>query len=266
MDHVSHFVTTDDGRRLHVVSSPHGVVPLVASNSIGTDLSLFDRQADAFANHSVWRYDTRGHGRSDVPVGDYSIDRLGRDLLAVIDATGADRADLCGVSIGGVTALWVAINAQHRVRRLVLANTAARIGDATLWDERIRMVRATGLAPLTEPSMTRWFTSDFRAASPVFVKHFADVLTGMSADGYAGCCAALRDTDLRDATRQVSCPTLVVAGRQDMATTPALGRWVADTIAGARFVELDAAHLSNVERADEFNRITSAFLSEDGNG
>jgi 3-oxoadipate enol-lactonase len=261
------FVLTDDGCRLNVASGAPGRLPIVLSNSLGTDLSLWDAQVDAFARHnSVWRYDTRGHGKSDAPAGDYSIDRLGRDLLSVIDRTSAARVDLCGVSIGGLTALWVAINAPRRVRRVVLANTAARIGDTALWTERSCLVRAKGLSVIADASLGRWFTADFCQRHPDVSAHFRAVIARTAVDGYIGCCAALRDADLRDDAKQVKCRTLVVTGRCDVATPPALGRSLADTIPGARLIELEAAHLSNVERPEEFTAAVSGFVCEEQHG
>lgn len=249
------FVTTDDGCRLHVVPGAEGKIPIVLSNSLGTDVELWDLQATPFADHySVWRYDTRGHGQSDAPSGDYSIDRLGADLIAVIDATGSDRVDLCGISIGGVTALWVALREPQRVRRLILANTAAKIGHLELWTERIRVARTDGMAPLAEASMGRWFTEGYRARTPEIVARFQATVAATSVDGYTGCCAALRDADLRSQAANVTSPTLVIAGKHDIATPPQAGRWLAEQIRGARFVELDAAHISNVECAAEFTQ------------
>src|ERR1044071_9471928 len=156
------FVTTDDGCRLHVVAGSPGKTPIVLSNSLGTDVGLWDLQVVPFAAHySVWRYETRGHGLSDAPAGDYSIDPLGAGLIAVIAATGSDRVDLCGISIGGMTALWVALHAPDRVRRLILANTAAKIGHLELWTERIRVAQTEGMAPLADASMGRWFTEAY---------------------------------------------------------------------------------------------------------
>lgn len=254
------FVSTDDGCRLNVIPGPPGSVPMVLSNSLGTDHSLWDFQMPAFSRQrQVWRYDTRGHGDSDKPQGDYSIERLGKDLVAIIDATGAGRVDLCGVSIGGLTALWVALNAPERVRRIVLANTAAQIGDVSMWSARLTTVRTEGLGALADATMARWFTPEFRAARPEVVARFHTTSAHADVAGYAGCCAALRDADLRDMVSQVTCPALIVTGRHDPATPPAQGRWLAEQITGARLVELEAAHLSNVERAEEFNAAVLKF-------
>ena len=254
-------ITTDDGVGLHAIGTRGQDVPIVFSNSLGTDVGLWDAQMDDFTDRSVWRYDTRGHGKSDAPAGEYSIERLGHDLLAIIDATGAPHADLCGLSIGGITALWVAVHAPHRVRRLVLSNTAAKIGDVTMWNDRIAAARANGLAPLAEASMGRWFTDAFRLREPAVVARFRSTFERVSINGYTGCCAALRDADLRAQASRVSCPTLVVAGRRDPATPPELGRWLAGAIGGAQFVEVDSAHLSNVECAREFTSAVKGFLN-----
>lgn len=256
-------VTTDDGVRLNVIERAGRETPLVLSNSLATDVSLWDPQADAFAGRALWRYDTRGHGRSDALPGDYSIERLGNDLLAVIEATGAPQVDLCGVSIGGMTALWVAIHAPGRVRRLVLANTAARIGDVTMWNERIAAARAHGLGPLADASMLRWFTEAFRRREPGVIARHRAVFERTSVDGYVGCCAALRDADLRASAPRVACPTLIVAGLHDPATPAELGHWLAATIPGAQIAELDAAHLSNVECAAEFTDAVERFLTHE---
>ena len=258
------FVTTDDGVRLHAIAGTQDGVPLVLSNSLGTDTGLWTAQADALAeSRSVWRYDTRGHGQSDAPAAEYSLDRLGMDLLAVIDATGAERADVCGISIGGITALWAAIHAPHRIRRVILANTAARIGNDALWAERIRGARTGGMGVLADASMVRWLTEGFRARHPDVVSRLRKTFAATSVDGYVGCCAALRDADLRPVAGKVACPTLVVTGRHDPSTPPADGRWLGDQIRGARVVNLDAAHLSNVERAEEFNAAVRDVITAD---
>jgi len=258
--------TTDDGCRLaYDVSGPATAPVLVLSNSLGTDRTLWEPQVSAFARtHHVVRYDTRGHGASDAPAGDYDLARLGRDVLSLLDGLGVARADVCGISIGGLTALWLAVHAADRVDRLVLANTAARIGSPSLWLERMQSVRADGLAALAGPTMARWFTAGFRAASPETIARLTATLTAISPTGYLGGCAALRDADLTALVPRVSSPCLVVTGRHDVATPPDAGVWLAASIPGARLVEFDAAHLSNLECAAAFTEVVSAFLSRRG--
>jgi 3-oxoadipate enol-lactonase len=259
-------IVAQDGCRLSVVvDGPASGPPLVLSNSLGTDLRLWDPQlARLAASRLVLRYDMRGHGASDVPAGDYSIDRLGQDVLAIMDGSGIDRASLAGISIGGIVSLWVAGHAPDRVDCLVLANTAARIGTEDLWHERVRVVRTDGMAALADATMARWFTPAFRQRQPDTVALFRGMVAGTSPDGYVGCCAALRDADLRPLAATLRAKTLVVSGAHDVATPPVAGRWLADTIPGATFVEMDSAHLSNVECADAFTEAMVRLL--DGNG
>jgi 3-oxoadipate enol-lactonase len=257
--------TTDDGCRLaYEVLGPAQAPVVVLSNSLGTDRTLWDPQIEALtAQFRVLRYDTRGHGASEAPPGDYTVERLGRDVVSLLDAEGVARASVCGVSIGGLTALWLGIHVPDRIDRLVLANTAARIGSRELWDERTRLVRTEGLAALADATMARWFTAAFREAAPATIEGIRSTFLRVSPAGYLGCCAALRDADLRDSADQVQAPTLVVAGRHDVATPPEAGAWLAATIPGARLVELDAAHLSNLECAAAFTAAVLDFLPAD---
>lgn len=253
---------TDDGCRLAFrVDGPADAPLLVLSNSLGTDHSLWAPQVDGLvARHRVLRYDTRGHGASAAPVGDYSIERLGHDVVSLLDAVGEARAHVAGISIGGLTALWLGIHAPTRIDRLVLANTAARIGTRELWEERRRVAMSEGLDGLADAAMGRWFTVGFREARPDTIDAMRDTFRRGSAAGYAGCCAAIRDADLRALAALVSAPTLVVIGRQDPATPAEDGRSLAQAIPGAALVELDAAHLSNVECATVFTAAVEGFL------
>jgi 3-oxoadipate enol-lactonase len=261
-------VTADDGCRLFVVNDGDATcAPLILLNSLGTDVGLWDAQIGDFASHfHVWRYDTRGHGRSDVAAGDYTIERLGRDVLALMDHADIVRAHLCGISIGGLTALWIATHAPDRVDRVVLANTAARIGHVPMWNERIALVRGEGVAALADATMARWFSAAFRARAPHIVERIRRTFVSIDSTGYVGCCAALRDADLRSDAPRTAAPTLVVTGTDDPATPPADGRWLSEHIAGAQQVELLAAHLSNVECAADFNHAVLAFLGAKTHG
>jgi 3-oxoadipate enol-lactonase len=257
--------TTDDGCRLaYALSGPEAAPPLVLSNSLGTDRGLWAGQIAAFSRrHRVLAYDTRGHGGSDAPSGDYALDRLGRDVVSLMDDARIAHADIAGVSIGGITALWLGVHAPGRVRRVVLANTAARIGSVPFWSERMRLVSAEGVAAVADVTMERWFTPALRRADPATVATMRATLLAVPVAGYLGCCTALRDADLRGEAARVVARTLVVTGAQDIATPPAAGAWLASTIAGARLVEFDAAHLANVECAAEFTDAVLAFLDAD---
>jgi 3-oxoadipate enol-lactonase len=254
---------TDDGCGLaYSVTGPEDGPALVLSNSLGTDRGLWDDQIQVFTRRfRVLVYDTRGHGASDVPAGDYTLERLGRDVLGLMDHEGMTRAQLAGISIGGLTALWLGVHAPDRVRRLVLANTAARIGSIASWEERRRTVEIGGMGALADATMQRWFTAAFRETQPARVARIRATFNATSPVGYLGCCAALRDADLRADAAGVRAPSLVVTGTHDPATPPADGAWLAATIPGAQLVELDAAHLSNLERAEAFTEALLRFLT-----
>lgn len=240
---------------------------LLFSNSLGTTGALWQPQLDALSPlFRLIRYDTRGHGASDAPRGAYTIDDLGLDALAILDAAGATAAHICGLSLGGLTGMWLGVHARNRVRSLVLSNTAARIGSARIWQERIELVKTSGVAPLADASMGRWFTDSFRAAHPDVVARYHQMLVSCPADGYASCCAALRDADLRTAIGKIAAPTLVIAGTHDPVTPPADADVIRARIRGARVFVLDAAHLSNVEQADAFNESVIAFITQHEEG
>jgi 3-oxoadipate enol-lactonase len=167
---------------------------------------------------------------------------------------------VAGVSLGGLVAMWLAIHAPARVGRIVLANTAARIGTREYWQERARQVRADGFAAIASTAPPRWFTERFCRSHPGIVTTFQAMLLGCSRDGYIGCCAALRDADLRDDLSRIAAGTLVVTGTFDPVCPPADAQFLRDNIPGARYLELDAAHFANVERAGEFGEIVGKFL------
>ncbi len=254
------------GVRLHYrVDGPAGGPALLLSNSLGTTLELWDPVLPALAErYRVIRYDQRGHGRSDGPEGDYDLSTLGRDALAVLDAAGAERAPVAGISLGGQTALWLGIHAPARVARLVLANTGAAIGTAALWNARIETVRSAGMAAIVEGLLGRWFTPAFHRERPDLLARFRTMIESCPVAGYVGCSAAVRDADLRADLGRVTAPSLVIVGTADVATPPALGEALRDGVPDARLVALDAAHLSNVERADEFARALTDFLHHSG--
>jgi len=235
---------------------------LVLSNSLGTNYEMWAPQMDAYAScFRVLRYDSRGHGQSAVTAGPYTIERLGRDVVALLDALDIDQAHFCGLSKGGMVGMWLGVNAPRRIDRLVLCNTAAKIGTAELWNARIDAVRRGGMAAVADVVLERWFTEGFRAREPMAVARVRQMLLDTPPEGYVACCAAVRDMDQRAAIAQVSRPTLVVAGTHDGATPPAETRRVADAVPGARYVELDASHLSNVEQASRFTEAVLGFLT-----
>ena len=235
---------------------------LVLSHSVGTSLQMWRPQIEALKSRvRILRYDTRGHGSSGVPAGEYAVDDLGRDLVALLDHLELSRVSLCGLSLGGLVAMWMGIHAKDRLERLVLANTAANLGPPENWQARIDLVREQGTVALAEVAPTRWFTEAFRRNQPEEVKDMVDILLATDPVGYMGCCAAIRDADFRPAIAGIDLPALVIGGTSDPATTIETARYLADHIRGAELVEIDASHLSNIEQAETFNRALEGFLN-----
>lgn len=243
------------------LSGGPGLPVLVMSHSLGVDLTMWEPQLSALAPHvRLLRYDTRGHGGSSIPDGPYTAADLGGDVLGLLNALGFQKASFCGLSMGGVVGQWLGINAHDRIERLVLADTAAKIGTVETWNGRIETVQRDGLNSIIPGTLERWFTAPFRAAEPETIARTAALQRATNPKGYAACCAAIRDADFRSSLSQIGVPTLVITGSDDPVTPPADGRFLADSIAGSRYVELAAAHLSNVEAAGEFNEALLTFL------
>jgi 3-oxoadipate enol-lactonase len=249
----------------HELSGPVDAPVLVLSGSLGTDMTMWDPQVGPLsARFRLLRYDQRGHGRSPVPPGPYSIAELGEDLLALLDRLEIERASLCGLSIGGMTAMWVAARAPERVRRLALLCTSAQLGPESMWHERAETVRTQGLEAIAQAGLERWFTEGFRREQPETVARLRASLCATPPEGYAGCCEAIAEMDLRGDLPSIAAPTLVIAGAEDPATPPAHGRLIAEAIPGAKFELVSpAAHLANLERAERVTELIVPFLSEE---
>jgi 3-oxoadipate enol-lactonase len=257
-------MTTGDGCRIaYRVDGPATGPVLLLSHSLGTTMDMWAPQIEAFSqNYRVLRYDSRGHGASDAPVGAYSMDRLGRDVIELLDELGIASVSFSGLSLGGMVGQWLAWRAPERIERLVIANSSSYLGPPRDWDARIAMVRADGMAALVGPVLQRWFTPAFREAHEQAIAPIRAMLLETDAQGYAGCCAAIRDMDQRRLGALISAPTLVIGGESDPATSPDHATRLASAIPGARLAMLEAAHLSNVEQAVPFNVLVASFLTE----
>lgn len=208
----------------------------------------------------IIRYDTRGHGTSSAPSGAYSIAELGRDVLGLLDALGLDSDDWCGLSMGGMTGMSLAVNAPRRLKRIVLADTSTHMPPPEQWNDRIRKVMNEGMASIEQAVLDRWFTPEFQARAPEAVAKVRAMIRATPPQGYAGCCAAIRDMDQRETIRGVRAPVLVIAGARDPATLPDHAQLIHQRIAGSKLVSLDAAHLSNIEQAEAFTEAVVDFL------
>ena len=257
----SAFVTMGDGCRLSYCFDGDPRAPvLLLSNSLGTTMDMWAYQVPHFAKRfRVLRYDSRGHGRSDAPVGSYSVDRLGRDVVELLDQLEVPRITFVGLSKGGMIGQWLGWRLAERVERLVLANTSAYMGPSEAWDRRIRTVSEHGMNAISDSIIERWFRPAFRSHEKVALVR--DMLLNTPAHGYIGCCAAIRDMDHRQLVALVEAPTLVIAGSDDPATPLDHALLMVDRIKRAELVVLEAAHLSNIEQADEFSKAVLNFCA-----
>ena len=248
--------------RYRLDGPPAGPV-LVLSNSLGTTLDMWEPQVPRLSGFfRLLRYDTRGHGRSSTPPAPYSVADLGQDLVDLLDALGIGQAAVCGLSLGGMAAMWAAAHRPERVRSLVLACTAPELGPADGWHERAAAVRRDGTGALAATLHERWFPPEVRAARPDLLQAVTAMLESCDDEGYAGCCEAIAGMDLRPDLERITAPTLVVAGAVDPVTPPATGLALAGAIGGAGLQVLaGASHLANLARPEPFTEAVVAHCS-----
>jgi 3-oxoadipate enol-lactonase len=244
-----------------------GAPVVVLSHSLGTDVTMWDPQVPALAERfRVLRYDTRGHGRTAVTPGPYSIAGLAKDVLDLLDGLDVSRAHFCGLSMGGLIGMWLGAHAHERLGRLVLSSTGAKIGSAESWNQRIQTVQAQGMAGISSSVVERWFSAELRSRAPQVAMRAKALLEATPPKGYAACAAAIRDADERDDLRAIPVPTLVISGGRDPATPPADGRLLTESITSAEYLELPAAHLSNLEAPEAFTTAVVGFLTRERRG
>jgi 3-oxoadipate enol-lactonase len=246
----------------HVVDGREDAPALVLSNSLGTTLAVWDRQIPALApSFRVVRYDLRGHGSSPVPPGPYDIEDLGADVLGLLDRLGLNRAHLCGLSIGGMIAMWLAANAPDRVDRLVVCCSSPRFEPADMWRGRAATVRAKGSTAVADTVVARWFTPGFAARSPRLIARMRAMIAGTPSEGYASCCDLLERTDLFAILPAIQAPTLAIAGADDPVAPPSKADLIAGAIPDCRVTVVEpAAHLANVERPDAVSALILEHL------
>jgi 3-oxoadipate enol-lactonase len=252
-----------DGAELaYRVDGPEDAPPLVLINSLGTDYGVWAAQVAALRHRlKIVRYDIRGHGHSGVSATAVTIEHLADDLLALLDHLHIARTYLCGLSLGGVIAQWLAIHHPERVSRAVFANTAARIGSVDSWSARIELVQQGGMAAVRELILSRFFSPTFRAHHPEVTGTFGAMIEATNPLGYVAACAALRDADLRPLLSSIRVPSLIVVGELDQSTPPSQSEELYAAIGGSELVVLpEASHLSNVEQPEAFNTRLLRFL------
>jgi 3-oxoadipate enol-lactonase len=254
------FLNTENTRIFYRLEGRAELPVLALSHSLGCDHAMWDPQMTGLLAHfCVLRYDTRGHGASGVPAGDYSMEQLGRDVLSLADALKIEKFAFCGLSMGGAIGQWVAVRAPQRLSRLVLANTSPKFGTDELWNTRINAVKEGGMAAVTEAGMERFFSRQNRAAA--YAQSIRRVLLGTDPAGYVACCAALRDVDFKADLTRIQVPTLVIGSDADPSTPwEGNGELLARGISSARSVILAGAHLSNLEEPELFTSALTDFL------
>ena len=253
-----------DGCLLNVTVEGRDSGPtLMLSNSLGATLQMWEPQMAALTKlYRIVRYDRRGHGKSGVPPGPYSMDRFGRDVLAILDDLNIEKVHWCGLSMGGMVGQWLGAHAPQRIEKLILANTTCHYPDPTNWNNRIKAITEGGLPAVADGVIGAWLTADFREREPQITARLKAMLLASPVQGYLACCEALRTLDQRDLLSRIKAPTLVIAGRHDVSTTVEAAEFIRSHIHGASMTILDAAHISNVEQPHNFTEALVGFLTQ----
>jgi len=253
-----------DGCLLNVsVEGRDGGPTLMLSNSLGATLQMWEPQMRALTQlFRVIRYDRRGHGKSSVPPGPYSMERFGRDVIAILDDLNINKVHWCGLSMGGMVGQWLGANAPERLGRIVLANTACYYPDPTNWLNRIKAIKDGGMAAVADTVIAAWLTADFREREPQIATNLKSMLLATPVEGYLACCEALSTLDQRELLPTIKNPTLVIAGRHDTSTPIAAGEMIRSKIPGASLTILEAAHISSIEQPHAFTDAVVGFLTQ----
>ena len=249
----------------HELEGPADAPVVAMSHSLAANVGMWDDQMPVLAGYRVLRYDTRGHGGTDAPEGDYTLAQLADDLFGLLDALEMDRVHFVGLSMGGMIGQTAALKDPGRFLSLALCDTSSRIpgeGQA-LWSERMATARSQGMESLVESTIDRWFSRAFQTAEPDRVERVREMIRTTPVAGYCGCCAAIRELDLTDRIAAIRLPTLLVVGEDDPGTPVAAHEVIRDRVEGSRLVVIpDALHFSNVEQTAIFNEALTGFLGE----
>jgi len=251
-----------NGAQMHYeLSGPVSAPVLVFSNSLGTNIKMWTPQVEALGErYRILRYDTRGHGQSAVTPGPYSVKQLAEDVVSLLDGLKLGEVSFCGLSMGGMVGMTLALRVPERIRKVVLCCTAAKLGSTETWNARITAVQKGGMAAVTDAVLERWYTPPFRATAPEQIQQTKQMLLSTPPEGYVANCEAIRDEDLRERIARIQIPTLILMGKDDPVVPLADGRFMAERIRGSQYVELPAAHLANIEASDAFTKELATFL------
>lgn len=257
--------TRTNGIVLHyAVEGPRDAPAIVFSNSLGTDFRSWDRLTERLSpRFCIVRYDKRGHGLSQATPAPYRIADHVDDLIGLLDHLKLDRVVICGLSVGGLIAQGLAAKQPERLQALILSDTAAKIGTAEMWADRMAAIKQNGIEAIADAIMERWLSAGFRHDRPEETLAWRNMLVRTTLDGYLGTCAAIRDEDLTAEAARIAVPTLCICGAEDGATPPDLVRGTAALIPGARFELIEqAGHLPCIEQPDAVAGLIVSFLEE----
>jgi 3-oxoadipate enol-lactonase len=257
-----------NGIEIHYEIKGHG--PWVTlSHSLVCNLSMWDEQMDELTRkYKVLRYDTRGHGQSSAPTGEYKLEQLADDAKALLDALSIKQTHWVGLSMGGMIGMTFALKYPGTLRSMVLADTTSRNAPDSdrLWDERLRTARKQGMEPLVESIIGRLFTQQYRVSNQYEIARIADDIRNTSTAGYIGCLLAISKIDLTDRLKEIMCPTLILVGEHDQSTPVPMARAIHQALHGSELQIIPrAAHLSNIEQQDVFNKALLEFLNKHSN-
>lgn len=239
---------------------PKNAPVLIFSNSLGTDHTMWEKQIATLKDtFHIITYDTRGHGRSEV-IADTTLQNLGEDVIDILDNLKIEKAYFCGISMGGITGLWLAVHYSERFNGIIVANSAAKIGTSEGWLQRAGIVEENGLADIVATTHTRWFSEDFDYKDDEVATHTIDTLGNTPPQGYANACCALASADVREDLAEISVPLLIIAGEKDPVTTVADGEFIVQHCTTASLAKINASHLSNIEQSDDFNQRVEQFI------
>jgi 3-oxoadipate enol-lactonase len=239
-----------------------GLPILMLSNSLTTNMHVWDEQVAEFAKFfRVLRYDNRGHGGSSSPLGEYTIDDIGGDLLSLMNILGIEKANLCGISLGGMVGMWMGINQPQRLEKLIICNTSSNLSPPAPWQDRINTVRAHGMSSIIDAGLQRFLSDNFRKIGSPKINLLKKMMNSCDVPGYVGCCAAVRDLNLDTQLQKIKIPTLIIAGEFDPSTPVSHSELINKEIEESRMVVINGvAHLSNIEVPEEFNKNVLDFL------
>lgn len=246
------------------LDGPEDAPVIMLSNSLMSNHTMWDPQMAVLTeSFRVLRYDTRGHGDTDAPQGPYTIKLLAEDAVALLDALGIDKVHFAGLSMGGMIAQYMGANFSQRVHSLLLCDTASEMPTLEMWNDRISTARDNGISALLEGTLNRWFTPPFLENDKAAVEKVAQMIRTTDTGGYIGCASAVRDMSQTSILSQISVPTIIIVGEDDPACTVEQSRVLEEHIKGSELVIIkNAAHLSNIEKTDEFNDAMISFLQK----